>query len=67
MAEIVNLRAVRKAKERLEARAQADANSLKFGRCKGDKARQEAEAEKAKRDLDGHKLGGSASDGQAPE
>ncbi len=67
MAEIVNLRAVRKAKERLEARAQADANSVKFGRRKDEKLRQKAEAEKAKRDLDGHKVAGREADGQAPE
>lgn len=54
MAEIINLRAARKAKERAEARAQADANSLKFGRRKTDKALEAAKAEKAKRDLDGH-------------
>ena len=55
MAEIINLRAVRKAKERLDARAQADANAVKFGRRKGDKALEAARAEKEKRDLDGHK------------
>jgi hypothetical protein len=54
MAEIINLRAVRKAKERLDARAQADANAVKFGRRKDDKALEAARAEKEKRDLDGH-------------
>ena len=54
MAEIVNLRAVRKAKERAAARAQADANTVKFGRRKGDKAREEARKAKETRELDGH-------------
>jgi hypothetical protein len=54
MAEIINLRAVRKAKEKAETRAQADANAVKFGRRKGDKAIEAAELAKAKRDLDGH-------------
>lgn len=54
MAEIINLRAVRKAKERQEDRTQADANAVKYGRRKADKALETARAEKAKRDLDGH-------------
>ncbi|MEI2687662.1 MAG: DUF4169 family protein [Cypionkella sp.] len=54
MAEIVNLRAVRKAKERAAARAQADANTVKFGRRKGDKAREEARKAKETREFDGH-------------
>ena len=62
MAEIINLRAVRKAKDRLDARAQADANAVKFGRRKADKALEAARLEKAARDLDGH-----ARDPKAPE
>ena len=54
MAEIVNLRAVRKAKERAATRAPADANTVKFGRRKGDKAREEARKAKETRELDGH-------------
>ncbi len=56
MAEIVNLRAAKKARKRAEERAQADANAAKFGRTKGDKARERAEAEKARTALDAHKL-----------
>ena len=56
MAEIINLRAARKAKDKANARAQGDANALKFGRRKGDKAIEAARLEKAKRDLDGHAL-----------
>lgn len=54
MAEIINLRAVRKAKEKASDRAQADANAVKYGRRKTDKQLESAQAEKAKRDLDGH-------------
>lgn len=54
MAELVNLRAARKAKAKAEARAQAAANAAKYGRGKTEKALETALAEKAKRDLDGH-------------
>ena len=54
MAEIINLRAVRKAKEKAADRVQADANAVKYGRRKTDKQLESAQAEKAKRDLDGH-------------
>jgi len=54
MAEIINLRAVRKAKEKTETRAQADANAAKFGRRKADKSLEAARLAKEKRDLDGH-------------
>ena len=54
MAEIINLRAARKAKDKAEARAQADANTIKYGRRKVDKALDTARSDKEKRDLDGH-------------
>lgn len=54
MSDIINLRAVRKAKERQADRAQADANAIKYGRRKTDKALETARAQKEKRDLDGH-------------
>ena len=54
MAELINLRAVRKAKAKAETRAQADANAAKFGRSKAEKALETSRTEKAKRDLDGH-------------
>lgn len=53
MAEIVNLRAARKAKERTADRVQADANAAKFGRSKAERQREAAEAARAKRALDG--------------
>ena len=52
MAEIINLRAVRKAKEKTETRAQADANAVKFGRTKAERLLEAARAEQAKRRLD---------------
>lgn len=55
MAEITNLNRVRKDKARAEKRAQADANSVKFGRSKAERAREAADAEKLRRDLDGAK------------
>ncbi|QUS35839.1 DUF4169 family protein [Falsirhodobacter algicola] len=54
MGKVVSLRAARKAKDRAERRAEADANAAKFGRTKAERHRQTAEAEKARRDLDGH-------------
>lgn len=54
MAELVNLRAARKARDRAAKKAEADLNAAKFGRCKAEKQREAAEADKARRDLDGH-------------
>jgi len=55
MAEVVNLRSARKGKARAEARAEADENAAKFGRTKAQKAREAAEAERIKAELDGKK------------
>jgi hypothetical protein len=55
MAEIVNLRAVKKERTRADARAQADVNAAKYGRSKAEKAREKAQAEKARATLDAHK------------
>ena len=61
MAEIINLRSVKKAKAKAEARAQGDANAAKFGRRKSERSAEESRQDKAKRDLDGH-----AREGQPP-
>ncbi|MDN5787897.1 DUF4169 family protein [Pseudorhodobacter sp.] len=61
-AEIINLRSVKKARKRAEARAQADANVAKFGRSKADKRAEDAAKAKAKQVLDGHAIEGDASD-----
>lgn len=57
MAEIINLRSVKKAKAKADTRAQADANAAKFGRTKAEKLAEAASKDKAKRVLDGHALG----------
>lgn len=56
MAEIVNLNKARKAKARAEDKAQAAENRAKFGRPRGEKAAEKARADKAARDLEGHRL-----------
>lgn len=55
MAEIINLRAVKKARSRAEARAQGDANAAKFGRSKIERALEQARADKANQNLDWHR------------
>ena len=51
----VNLGKARKARERAEKKARADANAVKFGRTKAEKALDKARGEKAARDLDQHR------------
>ncbi|OSQ51239.1 DUF4169 family protein [Marivita geojedonensis] len=53
MSNVTNLNQFRKTKARAEKRAKADENAVKFGRTKAQKALEKAQAEKAKRDLDG--------------
>jgi hypothetical protein len=55
MAEIINLKAARKSREGADARRQADANAVKFGRTKAAKSLDRAREKKAARDLDGNK------------
>ncbi|MEO1536488.1 MAG: DUF4169 family protein [Pseudomonadota bacterium] len=57
MSKVVNLSKARKARARDAARKTADANAVKFGRTQEVKAKDRAEADKAARDLDGHKRG----------
>jgi hypothetical protein len=56
MADIINLRLVRKRKAREAAELEAAANRLKFGRTKSQKARDAAEVEDARRKLEQKKL-----------
>jgi hypothetical protein len=53
MAEIVNLRLARKAKQRVEAERQAAANRSKHGETKGEKVRRKQEADRLARTVDG--------------
>jgi len=57
MAEIINLRSIRKTKARIESEAAAEANRLKFGRTKAEKLKDAAEKAKAEKHIDGHKRG----------
>lgn len=54
MAEIINLRSVKKAKDRQQARAKGDENAARFGRTKAEKDLERARADLARRTLDGH-------------
>ena len=54
MAGVINLKAARKAGARAEAKAVAETNAAKFGRTNAEKDLAATEAEKARRDLDGH-------------
>ncbi|MDD3797801.1 MAG: DUF4169 family protein [Novosphingobium sp.] len=56
MAEIVNLRLARKAKQRAEKERQAEANRARHGLSRIERKYREQEAERAKRELDGKKL-----------
>ncbi len=55
MAEIVNLRAARKERDRAKKRAEADENAARFGRTKALKALEKARAEKSRDALDAHR------------
>jgi hypothetical protein len=55
MSKVTNLNRVRKAKARAEKRAKGDENAVKFGRTRAEKELDHARAEKAARDLDGHR------------
>jgi len=56
MAEIVNLRQMRKKKARQDKEKTADANRLKFGRTKAERQQTIAEAELEAKKLDQQKL-----------
>ncbi|MCY1671319.1 DUF4169 family protein [Novosphingobium sp. SL115] len=53
MGEVVNLRMARKARTRAGQQIEAQANRAKFGRTKGEKVRDAAEAERMARLIDG--------------
>lgn len=62
MAEIINLRTVKKQVARKAARVKGDENAVKFGLNKAIKDLTKARAEKSARDLDGHKRDTSCTD-----
>ena len=55
MSTVTNLNKFRKQKARQDKRAQAAENTVKFGRSRAEKDAEKARADKASRDLDGHK------------
>jgi hypothetical protein len=55
MADIINLKNVRKRKARTEREATAEANRQKFGRSKSERAAQDAKQTLDERRLDGHR------------
>ncbi len=55
MAEIINLRSVRKARVKAEKAGKAQVNRAKFGRTKAEKLRDKIAAERAARAIDGAK------------
>ncbi|WP_103333300.1 DUF4169 family protein [Pseudotabrizicola formosa] len=55
MGTVVNLRQRRKQKARDQQARLADENAVRFGLTRAERDRQKAEAEKAARDLSGHK------------
>ena len=56
MNDVVNLRRFRKQKARDEAQKQAEANRIAHGRTKAERRIATAEADAARRHIDGHKL-----------
>lgn len=52
---VVNLNKARKARAKTEARAQADANAVRFGRTMAQRKADEANREKAAHALDAHR------------
>ncbi len=56
MAEIVNLRRIRKARDRTAAAITAEANRAKFGRTKAEREADAVEQARVRRALDGAKL-----------
>ncbi len=55
MADIINLRRIRKDKQRSEHEKQSDANRIKFGRTKAEKLLSKTEIKRDAKLLDGHK------------
>lgn len=55
MADLINLRQVRKARARAEKRAAGDENAARSGRTKAEKQRDKAEAERLIATVEGHR------------
>jgi len=55
MAEVINLRLARKARQRAEAEKLAEQNRVRHGQTKAERQASRAAAERAERTLDSHK------------
>lgn len=66
MAEIINLKDVRKARARAEAETKAAENRSRFGRTRNERNRQAIEDQRARRDHDGNRLEHPARSDEAP-
>ena len=55
MADIINLRNIRKQKARADKEAQAQQNRVLFGRTKAERLKQAAEKAQADKHIEGHK------------
>ncbi|MEQ9328630.1 MAG: DUF4169 family protein [Rhodospirillales bacterium] len=55
-ADIVNLRKARKAKQRAEKESAADANRLRYGRTAEERKKTDADRERDRSHIDGHRL-----------
>ena len=58
MGDLVNLKRFRKRSEREQAAKQADANRVRFGRTKSERARDEQQSSRANDHLDQHHIDG---------
>ena len=52
----ISLAKARKARDRARKAAEADSNAAKFGRTKAQKLREAADKDRARRQLDGHRI-----------
>jgi hypothetical protein len=66
MAEIINLKDLRKARVRAEAATKAAENRTRFGRTRIERDRQASEDQRARRDHDGNRLERPARGNEAP-
>ncbi len=55
MAEVINLRLARKARQRAEGQAKAAENRAKFGQTKAQRTKTQNEAERALKAIDAHR------------
>jgi hypothetical protein len=65
MADIINLKDVRKARTRAAAEAKAAENRARFGRTRDERTRQSIEESRVRREHDGNKI--ERHDGDRPE